>query len=107
MSRAIDSFRRAVLGLSSRRADPAPRRPARRRARRRAWAPEGLEDRVLLAASLDTVDAITDTGSGSGHAGDLRYVLGLANADPNPAGSLIEFDPKVFAAPRTITRGRP
>ena len=37
---------------------------------------EGLEDRTLL--SLYTVDRLTDTGDGSGGAGDLRYCVSQA-----------------------------
>jgi hypothetical protein len=68
-----------------------------------------LEDRLLLSGpTVDTVDTATDSGptaagSGSGTTGDLRYVIGQANADPNLAGSAITFDPMVFATPRTIT----
>ena len=49
------------------------------------------------------MNAPTDTGSGSGSTGDLRYVLGQANANPNPDGSVIQFDPTVFSSPQTIT----
>src|SRR5262249_8890436 len=59
---------------------------ARNRARRRVWAPELLEDRVLLTTY--TVDRTTDTGAGTGTSGDLRYVLTQANADN---GSTIQF----------------
>src|SRR5262249_43826190 len=58
--------------------------------------------------TLYTVDRFTDhnpppaTGEGSGTTGDLRYVIGKANADPNPDGSLIRFDATVFATPQTI-----
>jgi hypothetical protein len=92
---------------------PQPR-PRRRRScpdhrRRRLWVPEGLEDRRLLSGptvytiNLTTDNGPTSAGSGSGTTGDLRYVINQANADPNPAGSLIEFDPTVFAAAQTIT----
>ena len=73
------------------------------RRRHRLWALEGLEDRVLLAATLYTVDAITDTGAGSGTTGDLLYCIDQANANSNTDGSLIEFDPTVFGTPQTIT----
>ncbi len=64
---------------------------------------EGLEDRVLLAATVYTVNAITDTGAGSGTTGDLLYCIDQANANPNTDGSLIQFDPTVFGMPQTIT----
>ena len=69
----------------------------------RLWAMEALEGRVLLSATVYKVNAITDAGAGSGTAGDLMYVINQANADPNPDGSLIQFDPTLFAAPQTIT----
>jgi hypothetical protein len=53
--------------------------------------------------TLYTVDLTSATGMGSGNAGDLVYVIGLANANANPGGSEIEFDPTVFASPQTIT----
>ena len=56
------------------------------RARRRVFAPETLEDRLLLTTF--TVDRTTDTGAGTGTSGDLRYVLTQANADN---GSTIQF----------------
>jgi hypothetical protein len=67
------------------------------------WAIETLENRVLLAATIDTVNAITDLGSGSGTAGDLRYVINQANANLNPDGSSIQFDPIVFSTRQVIT----
>jgi hypothetical protein len=73
------------------------------RRHRQLWAPEGLEDRVLLAATLFAVNAITDTGAGSGTTGDLRYCIDQANANSNTDGSVIEFDPTVFVSPQTIT----
>ncbi|HKI17743.1 MAG TPA: LEPR-XLL domain-containing protein, partial [Isosphaeraceae bacterium] len=40
--------------------------------RRRLWALEGLEDRVLLSGNptIYTVDLTSDTGAGSGSSGD-------------------------------------
>jgi hypothetical protein len=65
---------------------------------------EGLEDRVLMAGNPTayTVNLLSDNGTGSGQAGDIAYVLSHANADTNPAGSLIQFDPTVFATRQTI-----
>ena len=50
------------------------------------------------------VDLTSDTGAGSDGAGDLLYCITQANANTNPLGSLIEFDPTVFstAKPQTI-----
>jgi len=50
-----------------------------------------------------TVDLTSDNGTGSGSKGDLRYVIAQADADTNPLGSVIQFDPTVFASPQTIT----
>jgi hypothetical protein len=51
--------------------------------RRRGWWPllEALEDRLTPATY--TVNAITDTGAGLGLAGDLRYCVTRADADPD------------------------
>jgi hypothetical protein len=70
---------------------------------RRLGPPERLEHRNLLSATIYTVDALTDTGAGSGTTGDLEYAIDQADANTNPDGSLIQFDPTVFATPRTIT----
>ena len=53
---------------------------------------------ALLSGSptIYTVDLTSDTGTGSGATGDLRYCITQANANTNTAGSLIEFDPTVF-----------
>ncbi len=78
--------------------------------RRRQWVSEGLEDRVLLsglpAPTVYTVNLTTDAGTSNGaNSGDLLFVITQANADPNPGGTEIEFDPTVFNAtsPQTIT----
>jgi len=59
---------------------------------------EGLEDRVMLAGSpsIYVVNSTDGGNSGNGNTGTLPFVVGLANGDPNPAGSVIEFDPTVF-----------
>jgi hypothetical protein len=71
------------------------RRPCRRLA-----VLEGLEARTLLsgAPTVYTVDSLSDTGTGSGNTGDLRYCIAQANTNPNTDGSLIQFDPSVFNA---------
>ena len=70
-----------------------PRSQTRSRRRRRLWVLDGLEDRVLLSGpTAYTVHLTTDSGTGSGNTGDIRYVIDQANADPNPAGSKITFD---------------
>src|SRR5262249_48115972 len=78
-------------------------RPSPPRRGRRLWAAEVLEGRVLLAATIYTVNAITATGAGSGTTGDLRYCIDQADANSNTDGSLIQFDPTVFGTPQTIT----
>ena len=55
------------------------------------------------APTIFTVDLTSSSGAGSGDAGDLVYVIGLANANTNPGGSEIQFDPNVFGSPQTIT----
>src|SRR5579871_2080886 len=59
-----------------------------------------LEDR--LTPNSYTVNATTDTGSGSGTTGDLRYCITQANANTSSADT-ITFDPTVFATAQTIT----
>ena len=100
MSRTVS---RPFSALLSARTPRHGRKASSPRRRRRLWALEGLEDRVLLAATLYTVNAITDTGAGSGTTGDLLYCIDQANANSNTAGSLIQFDPTVFGTPQTIT----
>jgi hypothetical protein len=100
MHRILSRSLRRVF--SARTIRPAGKTSTPRRSRR-LWAPEGLEDRVLLSATIYTVNAITDTGAGSGTTGGLLYCIDQANANPNAAGSVIEFDPTVFATPQTIT----
>ena len=60
---------------------------------------EVLEDRNLL--STYTVNSLTDTGTGSGLTGDLRYCINQANA--NDQANSIVFDSTVFSTPQTIT----
>jgi hypothetical protein len=66
---------------------------------------EDLEPRLLLVGSptIYTVDVLSDTGTGTGATGDLRYCIDEANVNPNTAGSIIEFAPLLFNVPRTIT----
>jgi hypothetical protein len=67
--------------------------------RRRLSCIEDLEPRALLSGGAPTVysvDSLSDTGTGSGTAGDLRYCVTQANANLNQAGSVIQFDSTVF-----------
>ena len=50
---------------------------------------ELVESRLLLTAFAYFVDALTDTGAGTGFAGDLRYAITQANLNP---GSTITID---------------
>ncbi len=61
-----------------------------------------LEGRVLLSSS-PTIYTVTDTSDNLGDTGSLRYAITQANANTNPAGSEITFDPTDFATPQTIT----
>ena len=90
------------------------RQHARARRNRQLWALEGLEGRVLLSGSPTyyTVNLTSDTGAASGTdaypvtgapSGDLLWAITQANANTNPAGSVIEFDPTIFATTQTIT----
>ncbi len=63
---------------------------------------------MVLSPTIYTVDLTTDNaptaaGTGSGSTGDLRYAISQANANPNPDGSIIQFDASVFGTPQTIT----
>jgi len=71
-------------------------RPLALRARLRL---QSLEERAVPATY--TVNTTTDTASGTGTSGSLRYVIGLANG--NAGADSIVFDPSVFASAATIT----
>ncbi len=58
-----------------------------------------LDDRCTPAALV--VNALTDTGAGTGDAGDLRYCIAEANA--RTGADTITFDPAVFGSGATIT----
>src|SRR5262249_45178761 len=85
------------------------------RRRRRLWMPEGLENRVLLAGSPNyyTVNLTSDTGASSGTdsntgdpSGDLLWAITQANANTNPAGSVINLAPTSLSTQQTITLTR-
>ncbi len=91
------------------------RRPSRHPAweARRSWIPrlrrianrpalEALESRVVLSPTIYTVNSTGNGTAGAGASGTLPYVISLANADSNPDGSEIEFDPTVFSSAQTI-----
>jgi chitinase len=80
------------------------RRGARLRRGRRPAVLEALEDRVLLSTN-PTAYTVTDTSDSAADTGSLRYAITQANANTDPAGSLIRFDPTVFSVPRTIALG--
>ena len=101
MLRRIGHWSRAIT-LSS------PRQTTSRR-RRSASRSSLLEARTLLAATIYTVNLLSDTNTGSGLNGDLRYVINQANANTNPDGSLVQFAVSVFASsvPRPIVLSKP
>ena len=68
-----------------------------------------MEGRVLLSATVYTVNLLSDTDTSDGidpntgtPAGDLLWAVTQANSNTNTAGSLIMFDPRVFANLQTI-----
>jgi hypothetical protein len=96
-------FRHRIRGLEMRLR--AARSNSHRRRGHQLWMLEGLEGRVLLSGSPTnyTVNLLSDTGASSGTdattgnpSGDLRYCINQANANTNPEGSVIQFDPTVF-----------
>ena len=102
MSLRLSSVRRSISRV---------RNQARARRRQRPWVVDGLETRVLLSGNPTyyTVNLTSDTGAGSGTdaitgnpSGDLLWAITQANANTNAAGSIIDFDPTVFATPQTI-----
>ena len=52
---------------------------------------------TIGSATVYTVDLTSASGAGSGDSGDLVYVIEQADANANLAGSVITFDPTVFA----------
>ncbi len=105
------SFRLSAVPRSNSRAREQARARSRRR---RLWALEGLEARVLLSGNPTyyTVNLTSDSGTSSGTdayptagtpSGDLLWAITQANANTNTAGSIIDFDPTVIATPETIT----
>ena len=66
----------------------------------------GAFERASVAGgpTVYTVDNTGTTGTGSGNSGDVVYVINQANANTNPDGSVITFDPAVFnsSSPQTI-----
>jgi len=82
------------------------RAPRPRRGRER-WVLERLEVRALLSGSptVYTVNTTSSANVGSGSTGTLVYAIDQANANTNPAGSVIQFDPSLFntSSPQTIT----
>jgi len=71
-----------------------------------------FESPVFGNPTVYTVNLTSDTGASSGTdattgtpSGDLLWAITQANANSNPTGSVIVFDPTVFnpAAPQTIT----
>ena len=57
---------------------------------------------VTGSPTIWTVDSMADGMTGSGDSGTLLYCVTGANADTNPAGDTIEFDPTTFATVKTL-----
>ena len=78
---------------------------ARPRRGRRPRLVEGLEDRLLLSGgpTIYTVNSTGNGTTGTGDSGTLPYVIGLADANANTAGSEIQFAKTVFGSAQTIT----
>jgi hypothetical protein len=64
---------------------------------------ETLEVRALLSSTF-VVDSITDTGTGSGLTGDIRYCIAQANQSAN-AGSTITFSAALTGSTITLSQG--
>ncbi|MGO9917326.1 MAG: choice-of-anchor Q domain-containing protein [Isosphaeraceae bacterium] len=97
------SIKKPIFGFFGRKSSPATRQPRARR-RRQFCVVEGLEERVLQAGP-PTVFMVNNTSNNAALVGSLPFEIKKADANPNPAGSLIEFNDNVFKAttPRTIT----
>src|SRR6516225_8011232 len=65
---------------------------------------ETLEVRTLLSSTF-VVDSLTDTGSGSGLTGDIRYCIAQADQSAN-AGSTITFSAVLSGSTVTLTQGQ-
>src|SRR5262249_13209087 len=98
------SSRGGAKGCRDRGRSPEARAQARRKGQaRHRPVLELLEPRVVLSATIYTVNSTGGGLSGSGTSGTLPYVISQANSDPNNDGVEIEFDSSVFSSPRTIT----
>ena len=87
-----------TMAPASRRAGAAARLTARR-------VRGAGRNRTLLAGP--SVYTVTDTTDNPNDAGSLRAIVNTANNDPNPAGSIIQFNPTDFSGAHTITLGSP
>src|SRR5262249_9669367 len=65
---------------------------------------ETLEIRTLLSSTF-VVDSLTDTGTGSGLTGDLRYCIAQADQSAN-AGSTITFSTALTGSTITLSQGQ-
>ena len=91
MSFRLTSLRRRSINRA--------RDQGRTRRRRWIWALEDLEERALLSGN-PTIYTVTDTSDDPSDTGSFRNAINQANANTNPAGSLIRFDPTVFDVSR-------
>jgi hypothetical protein len=98
----MNPFIRRLMGLRSKSTPTPPRKQkATRRPKPTVLHIDTLEDRAVPATF--TVNALTDTGTGSGVLGDLRYCLTQANSTVGT--DTINFDPTLFFTPQTINLG--
>src|SRR5262249_55540987 len=65
---------------------------------------ETLEARTLLSSTY-VVDSLSDTGTGSGLTGDIRYCIAQADLSAN-AGSTITFDTALNGSTITLSKGQ-
>ena len=56
-----------------------------------------------IVTNPPTIYLVTNSSSDPSVVGSLPYVINEANANTDLAGSVIQFDPTVFATPQTIT----
>jgi hypothetical protein len=58
---------------------------------------------VTSTTDTDTSSRADEVGGKTYPSGDLTWAIAQANANTNPSGSIVEYDPSIFATPQTIT----
>ena len=92
----------SVLGVRTKSQTYAQGTRKRRGCKRWPLRLESLEDHMMLSGG-PTIYTVTDTSNLITDTGSLVFAINEANANPNPAGSLIEFSTPQFRTPQTIT----